>query len=884
MKHTYQLLSLCGLLVLCPGGSAAGESQSKLAASRLHSTLQAAPLSAEEILRRATDARGGGAMAARIRSYDCKGTVDFAWGGRCDYECLATRSNQVRAIYDFGGGGRYDFAFDGQVAWEGKPGGAPELQSGEKLREAQDAAAFFADYDDPAAFRSVTYVGEASFDGIPCHELKLVTQSGLEQAHFYNATNYLLAGMSHRTTGDAGPDWVRMSFLEYRKFGGFRFPTRYRCRTEDNEWVIRINSVRVNCTAGSAFNRPTGLAAAPAESAPPAPPATLTDAEIKTILQDRVEGDKVSVGLVVGLLDAQGSRVISCGKLDNGSSPEVNGDTLFEIGSITKVFTRLLLHDLVARGEMTLDDPVQKYLPASVRMPTRRGKQITLWDLTTHTSGLPREMGDPWTVEHLYAFLGHYKLRRDPGDQFEYSNIGVALLGHVIALKAGQDYETLVRERICRPLKMDSTVITLTPELQVRRATGHTSVNRPAGYIGMQDIPGCGALFSTANDMLKFASARLGLTPSPLSPLMKKTLVGHNGGTFGFSTELAFDLKQHHALVVLANCRNDDVVTQLTALLKEQSPKPPDTVVLSAEPGDPFVGQYYAGEGRIRSVRREVGRWLLQEWGQGSCELFPLSQTNFYNQLFGCRASFLSDNNTGRARDLVVGGWHGVRLSGQILPPSASPLTDHDCQPRPDSDLQGVWQAKLRLWYWPFASSRLNVRIAELSPGAFRAEGDSPDQGVQGEPLGIVYSRPNVQVFLLAQDGSFQGKLNPARTKVTGHWKQAGYNIHVTFRRVQPLPVPRAEVSPEPRRSTLDPDRGYYGEAPARLRWGYGRERAIGDATPPIPPNRRTTVRAAGNSVHCTRGSPPRGCYALKAGGWSDRTGAKSQTPEYPGS
>ena len=222
MKHTYQLLSLCGLLVLCPGGSAAGESQSKLAASRLHSTLQAAPLSADEILRRATDARGGGPMAARIRSYDCKGTVDFAWGGRCDYECLATRSNQVRAIYDFGGGGRYDFAFDGQVAWEGKPGGAPELQSGEKLREAQDAAAFFADYDDPAAFRSVTYVGEASFDGIPCHELKLVTQSGLEQAHFYNATNYLLAGMSHRTTGDAGPDWVRMSFLEYPEV--WRFP------------------------------------------------------------------------------------------------------------------------------------------------------------------------------------------------------------------------------------------------------------------------------------------------------------------------------------------------------------------------------------------------------------------------------------------------------------------------------------------------------------------------------------------------------------------------------------------------------------------------------------------------------------------------------------
>jgi D-alanyl-D-alanine-carboxypeptidase/D-alanyl-D-alanine-endopeptidase len=481
----------------------------------------------------------------------------------------------------------------------------------------------------------------------------------------------------------------------------------------------------------------------------------------------------------------------------------VNGDTLFEIGSITKVFTRLLLHDMVARGEMNLDDPAQKYLPASVRMPTRHGKQITLWDLTTHTSGLPREMGDPWAMEHLYAFLNHHKLRRDPADQFEYSNIGVALLGHVIALKAGQDYETLVRERICRPLKMDSTAISLTPELQARRAIGHAPVNQPAGYIGLQAIPGSGALFSTANDMLKLASARLGLTPCPLATLMKKTIVGHNGGTIGFSTELAFDLKQRRALVVLAKCRNDDVVTQLSSLLREQSPKPPGTVPLSAEVGDQYVGQYFAGEGRVRSVRREGDRLLLQEWGQGSCELFPLSQTNFYNQLFDCRASFVRDNHTGRASELVVGGWHGARLSGQILQPTASPLTDHDCQPRAGFDLQGVWQGKLRLWYWPFVSLHLKVRIVEPSPGVYRAEGDSPDQGVKDEPLGIIYSPPNVKVFLLAQDGSFQGKLNSARTKVTGCWKQAGYNIHVTFKRVKPSPAPPPDPDSAKRKSLL---------------------------------------------------------------------------------
>jgi serine-type D-Ala-D-Ala carboxypeptidase/endopeptidase len=790
MTHSWSLLFLCGLLTPGVGSSAFGDTQPKLEAPVQLLASRATPINADDILRRALAARGGGTAAARIKSYRSKGTVDFAWAGRCNYECLATRSNQVRSFFDFGGGSRYDFGFDGRMGWESKPGSVPESQSGDKLREARDEAAFFADYDDPRAYRSVTYAGQTSFDGVLCHELKLITQSGLEQTHYYNATNDLLAGTLHRVTGDDGPAWVRMSLLEYRKYAGFQFPTRFRCRTADNEWVIRITSVQVNCVTNSAFKPPAGLVAAPANSTPAAPPATLTDAEIKTLLQDRVGDDRVGVGLVVGLLDAQGSRVVSCGKMDNWNSPEVNGDTLFEIGSITKVFTRLLLHDMVARGEMNPDDPVQKYLPASVRMPTRHGKQITLWDLTTHTSGLPREMGDPWTVEHLYAFLGHYKLPRDPGAEFEYSNIGLALLGHVIALKAGQDYETLVRDRICRPLKMDSTVITLTPELKARRAVGHAPVNRPARYIGMEAIPGCGALFSTANDLLKFASGRLGLTPCPLTPLMKKTNVGHNGGTFGFSTALAFDLKQRRALVVLANCRNDDVVMQLASLLKEQSPKPPGTVPLRPEVGNQYVGQYYAGDGRVRSVRREGDRLLLQEWGQGSCELFPLSQTNFYNQLFDCRPSFVSDNHTGRAKELVVGGWHGARLQGQILPPSATPLTERDCQPRAGSDLQGVWQAKLWLWYWPFASLRLKVRVAEPSPGAFRAEGDSPEQGVKDEPLGVIYSPPNVKVFLQMQDGSFQGKLNPAHTKVTGHWRQAGYNIHVTFRRVKPSPAP----------------------------------------------------------------------------------------------
>ncbi|MGD0655584.1 MAG: serine hydrolase domain-containing protein, partial [Thermoguttaceae bacterium] len=113
-----------------------------------------------------------------------------------------------------------------------------------------------------------------------------------------------------------------------------------------------------------------------------------TDA-IHAFLQHRIEVEKRDVGIVVGIVDEHGSSIVSCGKLDNGTDQEVSGDTLFEIGSITKTFTGLLLQDMVERGEMKLDDPVAKYLPKSVKMPTRNGKEITLLQLATHTSGLP---------------------------------------------------------------------------------------------------------------------------------------------------------------------------------------------------------------------------------------------------------------------------------------------------------------------------------------------------------------------------------------------------------------------------------------------------------------------------------------------------------------
>ena len=301
-----------------------------------------------------------------------------------------------------------------------------------------------------------------------------------------------------------------------------------------------------------------------------------------------------NAGMVIGLLDERGSRIFSAGKMDNGTSEEVSGDTVFEIGSITKTFTSLLLHDLVRDGDMKLSDPVAHYLPGVVNVPVHGGKEITLLNLAAQDSGLPfnadnlsgsdwKERYDSYTVEKMYAFLSGYSLTNDPGSRFQYSNLGMSLLGHVMELKTGTNFESLVVSRICQPLRMQSTRITPTPEMRARMATGHDEKGTRAANFSLQVMASAGAMLSTADDLLKYLSANLGLTQSSLRPLMEQMqvirhrnqpefgttalpwydwgvwnppqseILGHGGGTGGCSTFIGFDKMQHRAVVVLSN-------------------------------------------------------------------------------------------------------------------------------------------------------------------------------------------------------------------------------------------------------------------------------------------------------------------------------------------
>jgi len=194
----------------------------------------------------------------------------------------------------------------------------------------------------------------------------------------------------------------------------------------------------------------------------------LSNDEISTILQQRIDQEKQSLGIVVGVIDESGGRIIAYGNQDQTNSSPVDGNILFEIGSITKVFTTLVLANLVEQGILKLDNRISMLLPDAVKAPTRNGQEISLLDLATHTSGLPRlpdnfapaDMGNPYvdySIEQLYTFLSRYQLPRNIDSQYEYSNLGAGLLGHLLSLKTGLNYETLVQTQITQPLQMHDT-------------------------------------------------------------------------------------------------------------------------------------------------------------------------------------------------------------------------------------------------------------------------------------------------------------------------------------------------------------------------------------------------------------------------------------------
>jgi CubicO group peptidase (beta-lactamase class C family) len=240
---------------------------------------------------------------------------------------------------------------------------------------------------------------------------------------------------------------------------------------------------------------------------------------------------------------------------------------------------------------VNLDDPVRGLLPEGVKVPARGDKEITLVSLSTHSSALPRVplallfagLDNPYAKfqpEQLYEALAATELQKDIGAQSEYSNLGVGLLGHALALRAGTTYEELVKQRVCEPLSLGDTTITLSDDQRTRLATGHTAEGEPTSNWDFDALAGAGAIRSTAHDMLRFASAQLGLTETPLAAAIATSqqvhfdgeggryglgwvlqkvrgdeldFVWHNGGTGGYCSFLGLVKQKQLGLIVLCN-------------------------------------------------------------------------------------------------------------------------------------------------------------------------------------------------------------------------------------------------------------------------------------------------------------------------------------------
>ena len=206
-------------------------------------------------------------------------------------------------------------------------------------------------------------------------------------------------------------------------------------------------------------------------------------------------------GIAVGIVDEQGTRVFFYGT--NGRGAPIDEHTLFEIGSISKVFTTTALAEMALEGTVHLDDPIDTYLPITARAPQRNGKQITLRHLATHYSGLPRlptnldilNREDPYAAYKefdLLNFLSTYKLKVDPGSRSEYSNYGMGLLGYLLGRIDSATYEQVIVNRVCGELGMPSTRVNLRPEMRSLLAQGHSVVGRPVSNWDLAVLAGAG--------------------------------------------------------------------------------------------------------------------------------------------------------------------------------------------------------------------------------------------------------------------------------------------------------------------------------------------------------------------------------------------------------
>ena len=425
-------------------------------------------------------------------------------------------------------------------------------------------------------------------------------------------------------------------------------------------------------------------------------PCFVTAQDISKILRERLQGEPFGSGISVAVVDEAGTKFYNFGKVSKQADAKfVNENTVYEIGSVTKVFTGTLLAEAVKRGEVKLDDPISKYLPETVKTPKFGGREITLLDLTTHSSALPRLPANlkpknplnpyaDYTAGQMYEFLGEVKLDGEIGSKIDYSNLGVGLLGHILALRANMSYEDLVKQRILEPLGMNDTAVTFSPAMKSRLAVGYDSEGKQISNWDFQALAGAGALRSTAADMAKFLSANLGFSKTKLtdslteaqkvrrsaddSPLKvgfnwittkpgEKEIIWHNGGTGGYRSFAGIEKESKKGVFVVTNGFDsvDDIgfhILDSKVPLREAEESKP-VKILDEKILETYVGEYQLAPTFSVIITREGKQLFGQATNQPRFELFAESEDEFFIKAVKASVTFTKDEN-GKIDGLVL--------------------------------------------------------------------------------------------------------------------------------------------------------------------------------------------------------------------------------------
>ena|SRR5690554_3026381 len=409
--------------------------------------------------------------------------------------------------------------------------------------------------------------------------------------------------------------------------------------------------------------------------------------EVKENIKFRVDND-VSTGIVVGVVTPEGTNYFSYGVKSLKTNEAVDENSVFEIGSISKTFTGLLLADMVEKGELNLEDQLQSILPEGIIAPTRNGESIKLYQLSNHTSSLPRmpsniSMENPenpyadYTEKQMYDFLNNYELTRDIGTELEYSNYAVGLLGDLLAAQHGVTYEELLMKSITQPLGMDATRIHFTSKMKENLAKGHSGGVEVENW-DLSTLAGAGGIRSTAVDMLKYISAHIGLDTCTLSSAIQLThqsinndaiglgwfmnkkeednLIWHGGLTGGYATFTGFNKETKIGVVVLSNSNAtiDDIGMHiLDSTIELITPKLYTVVEVADSILEKYVGDYELAPGFILSVTKDGKQLNTQATGQGVNPIYPESDTRFFLKVVDAQIEF-NQNDQGEVESLTL--------------------------------------------------------------------------------------------------------------------------------------------------------------------------------------------------------------------------------------